>query len=112
MGSEHLLILLFTQPFGAGLQLNYLNFYEQANVHGLQILGAYPKQGLYRLLVLVLSEVQDTEVQHKKVYVRGKGEQIMRMDYKAKRKCVRTSHTTNKYQLIKELIDEGAYDGK
>lgn len=28
---------------------------------------------------------------------------------KDKRKCVRTSHTTNKYQLIKELIDEGVY---
>ena len=73
MEAEHLLILLFTQPFGAGLQLNYLNFYEKI-LHGVPVLGAYPKQGLYRLLVLVLSEVQDTEVQHKKVYVRGNGE--------------------------------------
>ena len=73
MGSEHLLILLFTQPFGAGLQLNYLNFYEQ-NVYWLQMVGSYPKQGLHRLLVLVLSEIQNTEVQHKKVYVRWKGE--------------------------------------
>lgn len=29
---------------------------------------------------------------------------------KKKRKCVRTSHTTNKTQLIQELIEEMAYE--
>lgn len=29
---------------------------------------------------------------------------------KARRKCVRTSHTTNKFELIQELIKENCYD--
>lgn len=30
---------------------------------------------------------------------------------RAKRKSVRTSHTTNKWVLIKELVEEGVYYG-
>ena len=74
MGSEHLLILLFIQPFGAGLQLNYLNFYEQANMYRVQVVGLYTEPVLHGLQVLVLPEVQDTELHQKNAYVRWKGE--------------------------------------